>query len=385
MMTSEAGTDKLFSKKKALELCSGHLQGHWSTIQEDNIDVKVMKGGFVNRMYLCQNKISHEKVLIRLYGGKENEEQETNILRKVGTNDAEVLIFHFMDVNGIGPKLLGIFDGGRIEEYLDGFYTPSDQDIKNQRLMTGLARKLAKIHSLNLPLDKRPKDLVNVTRRNFKTYWPDYEVDMKTIPLPPETTEEHKEFARIASSYDFFEMIDWYEKNLPIISSKVVFSHCDVNRGNVMVNNDKMDDNGVVLIDYEFAGYNYRGCDIGHFFRRRRWDPKLQGEKGWQTALSQQSPYPDEEERRVFVKAYLQEIVKNNRDPHINSIDNEEHLMLEAEFYGGLYGLFLLSHMMTIREMMDNRRVHPAVIMGSFVQDFTERLERIENLKKRTN
>ena len=148
------------SKTKALDLISSHLRGSWSSIQEHDIEVSVIQAGFVNRIFLCQNKKSNEKVLVRLYGGKIIE-NSNNILRNVGL-EGEVFTFHLMDVYGIGPRLLGVFDGGRIEGYIEGCNTLSNKDIANEIIMGALAKKLAKIHSLKIAFNKNPKDFIAI-------------------------------------------------------------------------------------------------------------------------------------------------------------------------------------------------------------------------------
>jgi thiamine kinase-like enzyme len=332
-----------------------------------------MKGGFINRMFLCHNQLSNERILLRLYGNRD--EEETNIMRKIGSRDAEVLINYLMDINEIGPKLLGIFDGGRIEQFLDGYETPTDDHLKHPEIMACIAKKLVKVHSLQIPLDKKPTDLIRKTRLNLTKYWGDYRKGMLEIPLTEDLKTEANEVDRIAD--DFQGMIDWYEELQPRVRSKSVFSHSDLNRGNIMINDRKGGDDRVVLIDFEFAAYNHRGCDIGHFFRRSRWDPKIFAE-GWSVGIEKQTDYPSEEVRRHFIHFYLEEINRNINTT--DCIDTENHLLLESEFFGGLYGLFLLSHMLTVAEMIDNRKVHPLAIVKSFVEDFHDRKKRVREL-----
>ena len=192
--------------------------------------------------------------------------------------------------------------------------------------------------------------------------------------------------AGLVCNFNFFKIIDYFQKEMQLIQSPVLFCHNDMNRGNVLVSKDKRE---VYLIDYEFSSYNFRGCDIGHHFRRRALDPSC---KGWQEGLMKRIPYPKEEDRRAFVTAYLEEfhVQQNKRKSEGKQVtqvkdkfNQVDHLLLESELYGGLYGLFLISHMLTVQEMMEKRQVHPAVIMGSFLMDFQERKRRIQDLKER--
>jgi len=191
------------SKDRALELCSSHLQGNWTSITSENIDISVVEGGFVNRIFLCRNNKTNEKVLIRLYGGKFMAEGSdlSLILRCIGL-EGEVLIFHTMDVNNIGPKLLGVFDGGRIEEYLEVHDTLTNKHIKNPEVTAAFARKLAKIHSLKMPFTKKPKDYINLIRHLFNNFWSPYKLFIQETPFPSEAQEEHVMAAKFALNYD---------------------------------------------------------------------------------------------------------------------------------------------------------------------------------------
>ena len=373
------------SKTEALHLLSSHLRGSWSTIQEDAIEVTVIQAGFVNRIFVCHNKKLNEKVLLRLYGGKIIE-SEKNILRNVAL-EGEVLIFHLMDVHGIGPRLLGVFDGGRIEGYMEGSNSLSNEDIANDQVMSALARKLAKMHSLEIPVDKNPKDFIAITTDQFTEYWDSYRQYMIETKISEDTPEILKNLVKKGIEYDFYSVIHWYAKNLPSIKSRTVFSHNDLNRGNIMVDPNKTGPDMITLLDFEFAGYNYRGCDIGHHFKMRTRDLAMwlkKTEDGQpKNSLTLAQPYPTEEQRRVFIKSYLEE-AKQYCDVPDESIDNEDHLLIEAEFFGGLYQLFFVSFFMAPSSGFHKvLPFHPGVMMGGVATDFEERKARIIDLQTR--
>jgi choline/ethanolamine kinase len=308
------------------------------------------------------------------------------MLRNIGI-EGEVLIFHLMDINGIGPKLLGVFDGGRIEQFLEGYDQLSNEDCANPDVMARFARKLAKLHSLKVPVKKTPKNLVRIIRDNFEKHWPNYRDFMIEREYPPGTTEEMKKAVQFSIDYDWFKLIDWFEQTLSTVRTRVVFTHNDMNRANCMVHPTRTDEDKLVLLDFEFCGYNHRGCDIGHHFKNRSIDVKkfTEGENAFDSTI----PYPSEEERRHFVKAYL-EIAKESYDDPDESLDNEDQLLLEAEFYGGLYALFFTSFMLCSIEQFRHVAfpIHPGVLMASFIQDYEARQKntmdlcaRLEGLK----
>ena len=369
-------------KERALDLCSSHLQGNWTALTQDDIDLNAIDAGFMNRLFLCHNKKSNEKVIIRLYGGKLLKAEDFNIVRHIGL-EGEVLIFHTMDINGIGPGLLGVFDGGRIEQYLEGGHILGQEDLKNDDVKTAMASKLAKMHSLEMPLNKNPKDLINIVRTRVTQHWEHFKGIVREKELPEGSPKELTELVETCYSFDWMELIDWFEKTLPSIKSRSVFSHNDMNLGNFLVFPNKSGDDKITFLDFESAGYNHRGADIGHHFRHRQFDVKKFNEDGGDT-FDSKIAYPSEEERRVFIREYLRVAVKSY-SPVDEDVDNEDHLLLEVEFYGGLYHLFLSSCVISI---IDNFieigfPVHPGVMMGGDFKVFEERKRNVIDLLQR--
>ena len=374
------------SKERALDLCSSHLQGSWT---EDCIDLNAIDAGFVNRLFLCHNKKSNEKVLIRLYGGKTS--KDFSIMRNFGL-EGEVLISHLMHVNGIGPGLLGVFDGGRIEEYLEGGHTLSQDDLKNNEVTSSMAHKLAKMHSLEMPLNKNPKDFISITRKSVTKDLEHFNEVVMERKLPEGSPKEFQELVQSCYSFDWMQLIDWFEKTLPSIKSRSVFSHNDMNLANFMVFPNKSGDDKITFLDFEMSGYNYRGGDIGNHFKNRQVDVKKFTEEGGNT-LDIGISYPSEEERRLFIREYLKVAIKSY-SPVDEKIDNEDHLLLEAEFYGGLQYLFGISFLMPQVDIIFHTGfpLHPGVMMGGIIRDLEERkrnvidlLERYSNLRCSTN
>ena len=369
-------------KKRALDLCSSHLQGNWTSLTEDDIDLNAIDAGFMNRLFLCHNKKSNETVVVRLYGGKLLKAEKFSMVRHVGL-EGEVLIFHLMNVNGIGPGLLGVFDGGRIEQYLEGGHTLSNDYLKNDDVMTAMASKLAKMHSLEMPLNKNPKDLIDIARTKITQHWEHFKEIVREKELPEGSPKEFKELAESCYSFDWMKLIDWFEEKLPAIRSRSVFSHNDMNHANFLVFPNKSGDDKVTFLDFECAGYNHRGADIGHHFRHRQVNiPKVSKEEGNMSNV--EVAYPSEEERRVFIREYLRVAMKSY-NPIDEDIDNEDHLLLEAEFYGGLFHFFLTSCAISVIDCFIEAgfTVRPEVMMGKEFKVFEVRKRNVTDLLQR--
>ena len=164
----------------------------------------------MNRIFLCRNKVKDEKVLLRLYGGKLLE--QNNILRGGGA-ETEVLVFHVMDQKKIGPQLLGVFPGGRLEQYIENSATLSNQDIADPVVVTAFARKLAQLHATRIPISKTPKDYLAFIDSCFTDMWDKYVDVLKAAELPP--VPEMQQAAEAVYNYDFLAFITWLKRNFP--------------------------------------------------------------------------------------------------------------------------------------------------------------------------
>lgn len=110
-------------KIRCLNWCRKFLAGTWSRLSENDIDIhqirlgsRFNRGALTNYVYLCQlsPKISsapheHRKVILRLYGEISGSHEKFY----------EILIFNMLSERGLGPKLLGAFKSGRLEQYFD--------------------------------------------------------------------------------------------------------------------------------------------------------------------------------------------------------------------------------------------------------------------------
>ncbi|RWS01517.1 Choline kinase alpha-like protein [Dinothrombium tinctorium] len=127
--------------------------------------VSTKSGGFVNRTYFCSIKnctipakfdnFEPKEVVIHLNGGGILDGIESCGYRTVGEVPLAA-INQILAQNGFAPKIYGIFKGGRIEEFIPSRITSVD-DFKSVELCMAFARKLAKLHSLQLPIPKVPE------------------------------------------------------------------------------------------------------------------------------------------------------------------------------------------------------------------------------------
>lgn len=100
------------SLKKVLQT----LSGKWGDVVEDleRIQVKPMKGAMTNQVFMVNwptkdNHFHHRKLLVRVYG----DGVDLFFDRK-----DEIRTFEIVSRYGHGPRLLGRFASGRIEEFI---------------------------------------------------------------------------------------------------------------------------------------------------------------------------------------------------------------------------------------------------------------------------
>jgi choline/ethanolamine kinase len=232
---------------------------------------------------------------------------------------------------GLGPKLHGVFDNGRIEEYIPS-HTLNNNDLLKPEIRNQIARKLAKFHSLDMPFDKKRHD--KSVDENYAEQL--LKMDLSWIKEHQAPLKEKGIDVEFLLNYDFKDYTEWMAKFGTKVGGRNVFCIRDLNRLNCLIRDVPDRFNEVVtLIDYELADYSPRGLDLANFFNNWLLDisspTKLSGLQ-----------YPPEEIRREFLKEYLNETKKLNYFKFDeNGEDSLEHLMIETDFYVVVFALYL--------------------------------------------
>ena len=159
-------------REMAARICKDYLFGAWKFVRPDNICVQHISGGLSNLLYhvsLPPTLLSDEKphngepsqVLMRIYG-------QTHGERAIESLITDSVIFTLLSERGLGPKLHGIFPGGRIEEYICARPLLT-REMADERLSALIAHKMAMIHGMEVPLHKDPRWLWETIERWLKT------------------------------------------------------------------------------------------------------------------------------------------------------------------------------------------------------------------------
>lgn len=83
-----------------------------------------------------------KEVLIRVYGQTHGEHALEALI-------TESVVFTLLSERGLGPKLHGIFPGGRIEQYINA-RPLLNRELANEKLSVKIAQKMAAIHEMEV-------------------------------------------------------------------------------------------------------------------------------------------------------------------------------------------------------------------------------------------
>eukprot|EP00931_Biecheleriopsis_adriatica_P054998 TRINITY_DN32429_c0_g1_i1.p1 TRINITY_DN32429_c0_g1~~TRINITY_DN32429_c0_g1_i1.p1 ORF type:complete len:459 (+),score=89.31 TRINITY_DN32429_c0_g1_i1:89-1465(+) len=308
-------------ERRAVEVCIDQLPG-WKKFNVHDCSVAALSGGLTNIIWL-----------VRAPEGTAPEAgMETSaVVRQFGQGteaiidrDKEARVYKVFARAGVGPRILGHFPGGRIEEFFPATRVLCQQ-LRDPNKMTQIAGMLGKIHAADggnlegrdVAGEKLFSDLRNWAEKAELTAFP----------------HDEKKQASLAN-FQLEEVLEEMEVLIDALShieSKTTLCHNDLHEGNILLN-----DHGsgqLHLIDFEYAGWGPRGYDIGNFFCEMSVDNFSADSLGFKYSSAD---YPKKEQQYVFFKHYLQ---AQGRGPTDRDFAAEmDRLFLEANMYA------LLSH-----------------------------------------
>uniref|UniRef100_A0ACD5VL46 Uncharacterized protein n=1 Tax=Avena sativa TaxID=4498 RepID=A0ACD5VL46_AVESA len=284
VMKRSASIDRIPAEaRRILHRLAGELWG--ADVDPAALAVSQLKGALTNEVFRVTwpgGEGDPRKVLVRIYG------QGVEVFFDRAD---EVRTFECMSRHGQGPRLLGRFPQGRVEEFINA-RTLSAPDLRDQEISALVARKLREFHELDMP---GPKD-VSLWQRLRR--WLE-EARGRC------SAEEVREF-RLETLGDEIEEL---ENALSGVDQRVVFCHNDLQYGNIMIYEETRQ---VTLIDYEYASFNPVAFDIANHFCEMAAD--------YHTAtphVMDFTKYPDIDEQRRFVNTYLSSSGENPSDTEV--------------------------------------------------------------------
>ncbi|RYR55975.1 hypothetical protein Ahy_A05g021793 isoform A [Arachis hypogaea] len=289
------------------------------------LQVKPLKGAMTNEVFEINWPAKSDghlrRVLVRLYG--EGVEVFFN-------REDEIQTFESMSKHGQGPRLLGRFATGRVEEFIHA-RTLSASDLCDPEISALIATKMREFHNLDMPGEKKAQLWPRLRK------WLNH---AKSLCSPKDT----KNFG--------LEVLDTEINMLQELLSEgcegIGFCHNDLQYGNIMIDEETR---SITLIDYEYASYNPIAYDIANHFCEMVADyhsdkPHVLDYRRYPTMF--ENGAPGLEVRQRFIRAYLSSEGKKPTKTEVGQLVNvAERYTLANHLFWGLWGL-ISSHVNTI-------------------------------------
>ncbi|CAD6191961.1 unnamed protein product [Caenorhabditis auriculariae] len=313
---------------RARFLCAKYLGGAWRKVRVEQFRIRAITGGMSNLLFLVELPKGLRPVAL---------EPEKALLRVQCQSDidqllAESVVFTLLSERSLGPKLLGVFPGGRFEQFI-----PSRPlqclEISQKRFASKIAPMLARVHTLDVPITKEPS--IMDTARSWLKRFRQTRASLSPIELYLTKAKlEESEYPKTLTVDDLEKELDFVESFLEASGSPVVFSHNDLQEGNILLMDgyEVKEDGKVVagdgyenieepltLIDFEYCSYNYRGFDLGNHFCEYGYDYSVEESPNY---TIHQEYFKVEKERELFCEAYLEEVYQlrdSGENPHFPS------------------------------------------------------------------
>lgn len=308
-------------KKFVYALCQEYLGGIWKRIDIKDFEITKPNGGLSNHLYKCEIKnleiqpIRNEprKIFVRLYG--ENHQINSAAILK------DIIVSTILSDFKIGPKLYGIFPQGRLEELIDA--SPMNcQDMYVPEYSCQIGEVLAQFHTLEMPFNKKPNWLFDTTYSYMR------QINEENLMKESDITRFN-----ILKGFNLEQEFEDLKMILKSLRSSVVFCHNDINVGNILKLESKL-----MVIDYEYGGYNYRGYDIGNYFCEMMFDNNTEVHPYFSYSFNS---YPNRKQQLNFIRAYIKKFNEINESKQLNNCKlNEEQLLNEANHFALASSLF---------------------------------------------
>ncbi|KAM4617815.1 choline kinase alpha-like isoform 1-T1 [Discoglossus pictus] len=331
------------TRRKAYRWCKEFLPGAWRGLDEERFQISIIRGGLSNMLFLCSlpedvKSVSNEprSVLLRIYGailqmscnkGDTQETQRENFFQGAEAMVMESVMFAILAERSLGPKLYGIFPQGRLEQFVPSRKLETEE-LSLPDMSAEIAEKMARFHGMIMPFNKEPKWLFGTMEKYLK--------QVLKIKF---TRESHARKLNKVLSYNLPKEMANLRSLLEATPSPVVFCHNDCQEGNILLleGRENCEKQKLMLIDFEYSSYNYRGFDIGNHFCEWMYDYTYEQFPFFKASFSK---YPSKKQQLHFITSYLAEF-----QPGFENISNEERSKMENEMLIEINRFALASHL----------------------------------------
>ncbi|XP_021072264.1 choline/ethanolamine kinase isoform X1 [Mus pahari] len=301
------------AQRRAYQWCREYLGGAWRRARPEELSVCPVSGGLSNLLFRCSlpNHVPSvggepREVLLRVYGA---------ILQGVDSLVLESVMFAILAERSLGPQLYGVFPEGRLEQYLPSRPLRT-QELRDPVLSGAIATRMARFHGMEMPFTKEPRWLFGTMERYLKQIQ-----DLPSTSLPQ---------MNLVEMYSLKDEMNSLRKLLDATPSPVVFCHNDIQEGNILLLSEPASDDNLMLVDFEYSSYNYRGFDIGNHFCEWVYDYTFEE---WPFYKARPTDYPTREQQLHFIRHYLAEVQKGEILSEEQQKKREEELLIEISRY----------------------------------------------------
>jgi len=317
---------------------------NWGSFGLDEMEVEQLHGGCTNLLW----KISHKNAEV---------EPKAVVFRKYSTTefsdrDREISTMKRLAPLGITVPIYSETHHYRVEEFFVGSH-PKTDEIFNEELIKVLAR----IHNLSLP--KNVNEPIVFTRMSRMLH-------QVLEVLDRDLSEDLAANLGYLKEVDLKAEFDWLKSYFRGQDLRTGLCHNDVHALNIINAPGR-----VVLIDFEFTGYNYFGFEWANSFFEMCMD---NAHSQWPHYKFYPERAPGKKERRNLIARYLQHLGgEKPTDSEISSFLHEIELgLLLSHFQWALW---------SIPCYMENVESH--AINWGYLEYGQFRLEQYFDLKKR--
>ncbi|XP_069480195.1 choline kinase alpha-like [Ambystoma mexicanum] len=330
------------TRHKAFTWCREFLPGAWRGLSEECFCISSIRGGLSNVLYLCslpetEKTVADEPrcVLLRLYGailqmscnkGETKQAQKENFFQGAEAMVMESVMFAILAERSLGPKLYGIFPQGRLEQFIPSRKLETEE-LSLPELSAEIAEKMARFHGMRMPFNKEPKWLFGTMEKYLN----------QVLKIKFTRESQVRKLNRLLS-YNLPLEMDNVRSLLSSTSSPVVFCHNDCQEGNILLleGREHSEKQKLMLIDFEYSSYNYRGFDIGNHFCEWMYDYTYEKFPFFKANFAK---YPSKKQQIHFFTNYLAEFQHG-----FENISNEEKSRIESEMLIEVNRFALASH-----------------------------------------
>ncbi|KAG9475306.1 hypothetical protein GDO78_003637 [Eleutherodactylus coqui] len=258
--------------------------------------------------------------------GETQETQRENFFQGAAAMVMESVMFAILAERSLGPRLYGIFPQGRLEQFIPSRKLETEE-LSFPDISAEIAEKMARFHCMSMPFNKEPKWLFGTMEKYLK--------QVLKIKF---TRESHTRKLNKFLGYNLPTEMANLRALLEATPSPVVFCHNDCQEGNVLLldgmeNSEKQK---LMLIDFEYSSYNYRGFDLGNHFCEWMYDYTYEKFPFFKANFSN---YPTKKQQLHFISSYMTEF-----QPGFEDLSNEEKSKIANEMLIEVNRFALASH-----------------------------------------